>query len=62
VSELAYDVDAIRGDIEDLNGSADIQEKRLDRLERAVYALANGAYEPVAAGAYAKSILDEGGT
>lgn len=31
---------------------------RLDRLERALYALANGAYEPVAAANYAKAILD----
>jgi hypothetical protein len=59
MTELAYDVDAIRGDIEDLNGSADIQEKRLDRLERALYALANGGYEPVAAANFARAILDD---
>lgn len=36
MSELANDVDAIRGDIEDLNGSADIQEARINRLEHAL--------------------------
>lgn len=59
MSELTYDVDAIRGDIEDLNSSADIQQERLDRIERAIYALANGAHEPFAAASYAKSVLNE---
>lgn len=52
--------DSLIREVADLAGRGlDATQNQIDKIERALYALANGAYEPVAAANYAKSILLE---